>query len=217
MNFCLILVVNFYRWSFSSSELRTSHWAYESSCFVHSILWYLVEESELPDVVDVRASVCIDLDGLVVSETKLSALREEFVTHMECFECPGMFEENVALVKDFMLMVVVEILGARGMKEDVTFHMSVCCPALLLLGDPDVLSAEVNLFTDLLVDLRQVTAVENRRLDRSFSVFLAKFRQITTDVTSDSASSAIKILRACNRIPVSNIQEKFKLVKSLKN
>ena len=204
-NFCLILVVNSYRWSFSICELRTSHWAYESSCFVHSILSYLVEESELPGVVDVRASLCIDLDELVVSETKLNALREEFVTHMDCFECPAMFEENVALVKDFMLMVVTEILGVRGMKEDVTFHMSVCCPALLLLGDPDVLSAEVNLFTDLLVDLRRVTAVEKRRLDSSFPVFLAKFRQITTDVTSDSASSAVKILRACDSVPAQRL------------
>ena len=57
MNFGLILVVNSYRWSFSSCELRTPHWAYESSCFVHAILLYLVEESELPDVVDVRASL----------------------------------------------------------------------------------------------------------------------------------------------------------------
>ena len=201
MKFCLILVVNSYRWSFSSCELRTSHWTYESSCFVHAILLYFVEESELPDVVDVRASLSIDLDGLVVSETKLNALREKFVTHMDCFECPDMFEENVALVKDFMLMVVAEILSARGMKEDVTFHMSVCCPALLLLGDPDVLSAEINLLTDLLVDLRRVTAVKKKRLDRSFPVFLAKFRQITTDVTSDSASSAVKILRACDSVP----------------
>ena len=172
---------------------------------MHSILSYLVEESELPDVVDVRASLCIDLDGLVVSETKLKALREEFVTHMDCFECPDLFEENVALVKDFMLMVVAEILGARGIKEDVTFHMSVCCPALLLLGDPDVLSAEVILFTDLLVDLRRVTAVEKRRLGRSFPVFLAKLRQNTTDVTSDSASSAVKILRACDSVPAQRL------------
>ena len=205
MNFGMILVVNSYRWSFSSCELRTPHWAYESSCFVHAILLYLVEESELLDVVDVRASLCIDLGGLVVSETKLNALREEFVTHGECFECPDRFEENVALVKDFMLMVVAEILGARGMKEDVIFHMSVCCPALLLLGDPDVLSAEVNLFTDLLIGLRRVTAVEEKRLDRSFPVFLAKFRQITSDVTSDSASSVVKILRACDSVPAQRL------------
>ena len=162
---------------------------------MHTILSYLVEESELPGVVD----------ELVVSETKLNALREEFVAHMDCFECPDMFEENVALVKDFMLMVVAEFLGVRGMEEDVTFHMSVCCPALLLLGDPDVLSAEVNQFTDLLVDLRRVTAVEKRRLDWSFPVFLAKFRQITTDVTSDSASSAVKIQRACDSVPAQRL------------
>ena len=116
-----------------------------------------------------------------------------------------MFEENVALVKDFMLMVLAEILGARGMKEDVIFHMSVCCPALLLLGDPDVLSAEVNLFTDLLIGLRRVTAVEEKRLDRSFPVFLAKFRQITIDVTSDSASSVVKVLRACDSVPAQRL------------
>ena len=55
MKFCLILVVTAFRWSFSGCELRTAHWAYESSCFVHTILSYVVEESDLPVVLDVRA------------------------------------------------------------------------------------------------------------------------------------------------------------------
>ena len=201
----MILVVNSFRWSFSSCELRTSHWAYESSCFVHAILSYLVEESELPVVVDVRASLCLELDGLVVSDAKMTVLREKFISHMNCFESPAVFEENVVLVKDFMMMVVGEVLCARGMKEEVTFHMSVCCPALLLLGDPEVLSVEVGHFTDLLMDLRRVTVVEKKRMDRSFPVFLANFRRITTDVTSDSASSAVKIMRACESVPAQRL------------
>ena len=200
MKFCLILVVTTFRWSFSGCELRTAHWSYESSCFVHTILSYVVEESDLPAVLDVRACLFIDLNGLVVSDAKLNSLREEFAAHLDCFERPDVFEGDVILVKDFMLMVVEEFLSVRGVKEEVTFHLSVCCPALLLSCDPDVLSAEVAQFTELLMELRRVTAVEKRRMDRSFPVFLDNYRRIATGVTSDSASSAVEILRACDGV-----------------
>ena len=148
VGFGVVLVVTSYRWSFSSSGLRSCHWAYESACFIHSILSRLCDESELPAVTDVRACLGVDLDNLVVSEVKLGALREEFIVHLDCFAESDAFEEHLAIVRSFLLVLVEEILKARGMKEAVTFHLSVCCPAVLFYGDADVLASEVEHFTE---------------------------------------------------------------------
>ena len=55
------------------------------------------------------------------------------------------------------------------------------------------------------MELRRVTVVEKRRLDSSFPLFLANFRRIATGVTSDSASSSVEILRACDGVPAQRL------------
>ena len=75
------------------------------------------------------------------------------------------------------------------------------CPALLLSGESDVLSVEVERFTKLLIDLRRVTVVEKGRMDRSFPGFLANFRRLASSVSVDSASSAVEIIRVCDSVP----------------
>ena len=198
--FGVVLVVTSYRWSFSSSGLRSCHWAYESACFIHSILSRLCDESELPAVPNIRACLGVDLDSLVVTEAKLGALREEFLVHLDCFAEPDAFEEHVAMVRSFLLVLLEEILKVRGMKEAVTFHLSVCCPAVLVCGDADVLASEVEQFTELLIDLRRISMAEKRRMDGSVRSFVTNFRRGATDVAVDSCSSAVDILRACDNV-----------------
>ena len=181
---------------FGSCSLRSSHWAYESACFVQTILCRLVDESDLPCVFDVRASLEVDMGSLIVPE----ALRDEFSGHLDDFEEIAEFEEQLSMVKQFMLEVVEEILSLKGMKEEVTYHLSVCCPAILLYGDPALLSNEIELFTGLLMDLGRIGLAEKRRLDRSFSTFLNTFRRLAVDVSVESASSPVGIIRACDNV-----------------
>ena len=88
------------------------------------------------------------------------------------------------------------------MREEITFYLSVCCPALLLAGDASVLSEEVAQFTGLLMDLKRVTALEKARMDRSFPSFLERFRNLATSVSINDAGSAVEIFRVCNSIPM---------------
>ena len=137
--------------SFCSSGRRGCHWAYESACFIRSILLRLFDEDELPAVTDVRACLGVDVDSLVVSEAKLGALREEFLVHQDDFAEPDAFEEHVAMGRSFLLLLMKEILRCHGMREAVTFHLSLCCPAVLLSGETAVLVNEVEQFTELLM------------------------------------------------------------------
>ena len=197
---CVVLVVTSYRWSFSSCSLRSSHWAYESACFVQRILCRLVDESDLPCVFDVRASLEVDVGSLIVPEVKIQALRDEFSCHLDDFEELAEFEEQLSMVKQFMFVVVEEVLSLNGMKEEVTYHLSVCCPSILLYGDPALLSNEIELFTGLLMDLNRIGLAEKRRLDRSFATFLTTFRRLAVDVSVESASSPVGIIRACDNV-----------------
>ena len=87
------------------------------------------------------------------------------------------------------------------MKEDVTFYLSVCCPALLLSGgDEDLLLVEIENFTELLMELRRVTVAEKGRMDLSFPVFLANYRRLAAFTTLHSSSSAVHLLRACDTV-----------------
>ena len=114
--------------------------------------------------------------------------------HLDCFAEPEAFEEHLAMVRSFLLVLVEEIMKTRGMKEAVTFHLSVCCPAVLLCGDADVLASEVEQFTELLINLRRISMAEKRRMDGSFGSFVTNFRRGATDVAVDSCSSAVDIL-----------------------
>ena len=117
----------------------------------------------------------MDVDSLVVSESKLAALREEFLVHLCDFEEPNAFDEHVAMVRSFLLVLVEAILNCRVMKEAVTFHLSLCCPAVLLSGEIDVLINEVEQYTDLLMDLRKIKLSEKRRLDGHYSASASFF------------------------------------------
>ena len=88
------------------------------------------------------------------------------------------------------------------MREEMTFHLSICCPALLLAGDISLLSEEVSHFTKLLLDLRRVTALEKSRMDRSFPSFLERFRNMASSVYINDACSAVEIFRVCNSVPM---------------
>ena len=167
---------------------------------MHSILSRLCDENELLAVTNVRVCLGVDLDSLVLSEGKLGALREEFLVHLDYFAEPDAFEEHVVMVRSFLLVLMEEVLKARGMKESVTFHISVCCPAVLLCGDAGVLASEVEQFTELLVDLRRISMSEKRRMDGSFRSFVTNFRREAIDVAVDSCSSAVDILRACDNV-----------------
>ena len=205
-------MVTSYRWSFCSNGLRGCHWAYESSCFVRSILLRLFDDEDLPAETNVRAFLGLDVDSLVVSEAKQAALREEFLVHLCDFEGPNAFDEHVAMVRSFLLVLVEAILNCHGMKEAVTFHLSLCCPAVLLSGETAVLTNEVEQFTGLLMDLRKIKLSEKRRLDGSFRTFLANYRRDATDVAIDSCSSAVDILRACDTV---HSQRLFRLLMCL--
>ena len=143
----------------------------------------------------------MDADGLVVSAEKVVALRELFGDHVDRFTEPAVFDEHFMQVRNFLLMMAAEVLNGSGMREEMTFHLSVCCPALLLAGDAVVLSEEVERFTGLLMDLNRVTAVEKKRMDRSFPLFLERFRSLATSVSIDGAGSAVAIFRVCDSVP----------------
>ena len=160
-----------------------------------------MDDADLPSVFDVRACLSMDVDGLVVSAEKVDALRELFVDYVDCFTEPAVFDEHFMQVRNFLLMVAAEVLNGSGMKEEMTFHLSVCCPVLLLAGDAVVLSEEVEHFTGLLMDLNRVTAVEKKRMDRSFPLSLEQFRRLATSVSIDGAGSAVEIFRVCDSVP----------------
>ena len=168
---------------------------------MHKLLTTLVDDADLPSVFDVRACLSIDVNGLVISAEKVDALRELFRGYVDSFTEPAVFDEHFMQVRNFLLMVVAEVLNAGGVKEEMTFHLSVCFPALLLAGDEVVLSEEVEHFTGLLMDLNRVTAVEKRRMDMSFPLFSERFRSVATSVSIDGASSAVEILRVCVSVP----------------
>ena len=192
-----VLVTTSYRWSFGSNSLRSSHWAYESACFVQSILCNLVDEDSLPSVFDVRSSLEVDVGSLVLSDEKLQVLRGEFSVHLADFDDAAVFDEQVSMVRQFLLLVVEEVLALPGIREEVTYHLSVCCPAVLLCADDAILFNEVEQFTVLLMELSRIGLVEKKRMDRSFARFLASFRQNAVETSVGSASASVEIMRAC--------------------
>ena len=195
-----VLVVTSYQWSFSSCSLRSCHWAFESASFVHKLLTILVEDVDLPSIYNVRACLNVDVASLVVSPMKVEALRGQFRQYEECFTDPAVFVNHFLQVQNFLLEVVAEVLLVDGMREEVTFHLSVCCPALLLSSDVAVLTEEMSLFTGLLFDLNRVTAVERARMEQSFPSFLERFRSLATDVSVHDAGSAVELFRVCNSV-----------------
>ena len=50
------------------------------------------------------------------------------------------------------------------------------------------------------MDLNRIGLAEKRRLDRSFATFLTTFRRLAVDVSVESASSPVGIIRACDNV-----------------
>ena len=161
--------------------------------FVCAILIKLVDDDDLPSVTEVRACLEVDVDSLTVSGAKLRAMRDEFGSYLDQFAEAAVFDEHLAMVRSFMFVVVEEILAASGMKEEVTYHRSVGCPAVLLRGDVSLLLTEAEQFNGLLMDLRRIGLAEKRRMNGSFVSFVTTFRGSAVDMPLDSASSAVDI------------------------
>ena len=66
------------------------------------------------------------MSGLELSGTKLELLRGRFAVHSGDYENLAQFEENFVLVQNFLLTVVDEVLAVKGLKEEVTFYLSIC-------------------------------------------------------------------------------------------
>ena len=155
-----VLVVTSYQWSFSDSPVRGCHWAYESACFLRALLVHFVDEANLPPVTDVRACLGIAVSELELSEAKLDLLRGNFSVHFEDYKSPAQYEENLVLVQKFLLTVVEEVLTVKGLKEEVTFYLGICCPAVLLEAKDELILNEASHFTELLLELNRVTSAE---------------------------------------------------------
>ena len=166
-------------------------------CFVRAVLLKLVDGDDLPSVTEVRACLELDVDQLRASGPKLRAMRDEIGAHLEQFVDASAFCDQLASVQSFMFVMVEEMLAVTGVREEVTFHLSVGCPAVLLQGDVPVLQREVERFTALLMDLKRIRPAEKRQMDGSFIAFVSNLRQSSIDVPVDSASVAVDIMRAC--------------------
>ena len=62
----------------------------------------------------------------------------------------------------------------RGLNEDNTFYLGICCPAVLLSVEESLIVREAHYFTGLLLELGRVTAAERSRMDRSIKGIVAK-------------------------------------------
>ena len=194
----VVSVVSAYRWSFSASSVRGCHWAYESACFLRALLVHVVDESNLPPVTNLRACLGIVVSGLELSGTKLELLRGGFAVYSDDYENPAQFEENFVLVQIFLLTVVDEVLAVKGLKEEVTFYLSICCPVILFEAEQELILSEASRFTELLLELNRITSAERRRMDRNMASFVTNYRNLMSADVLATAGSEIDLLRACN-------------------
>ena len=201
LNLCVfgdVLVVTSYQWSFRDSPISGCHWAFESACFLRALLAHFVDEANLSPVTDVRACLGIAVSELELSEAKLELLRGNFSVHFEDYESPAQYEENLVLVQKFLLTVVEEVLTVKGLKEDVTFYLGFCCPAVLLDAEENLILNEASHYTELLLELNRVTSAERRRMDRSVARFVSNYRALASPGVVSTAGSEIDLLRACD-------------------
>ena len=193
-----VLVVTSYQWSFSDSPVRGCHWAYESACFLRALLVHVVDEATLPPVTNVRACLGITVSDLELSEAKMELLRGVLSVHSEYYANSAQYEEDLVLVQKFLLTVVEEVLTVKGLKEEVTFYLGICCPAVLFSAEEDLILDEARHFTDLLLELNRVTSAERRRMDRSVTKFVSNYRALEGPSVVSTAGSEVDLLRACD-------------------
>ena len=138
------------------------------------------------------------MSELELSEAKLDLLRGNFSVQFEDYESPAPYEENLVLVQKFLLTVVEEVLTVKGLKEEVTFYLGICCPAVLLEAEDELILNEASHFTELLLELNRVTSAERRRMDRSVARFVSNYRALVSPGVVSTAGSEIDLLRACD-------------------
>ena len=186
-----------YQWSFSNSAIRGCHWAYESACFVRALLVYVVDESILPPVTDLRAFLGMVVSGLELSGSKLELLRGRFAVHFDDYENASQFEECLVQVQNFLLAVVDEVLRVKGLKDEVTFYLSICCPIILAEAETELVIQEAGRFTELLLELKRITSAERRPMDRDMPNFVTKYRSLVSPEVLATAGTEIDLFRAC--------------------
>ena len=186
-----------YQWSFSDSAIRGCHWAYESACFVRALLVYVVDESILPPVTDLRAFLGMVVSGLELSGAKLELLRGRFAVHFDDYENVSQFEECLVQVQNFLLAVADEVLRVKGLKDEVTFYLSICCPVILAEAETELVIQEAGRFTELLLELKRITSAERRRMDRDMPNFVTKYRSLVSPEVLATAGTEIDLFRAC--------------------
>ena len=191
-----VLVVTSYQWSFSDSPVCGCHWAYESACFLRALLVHVVDEANLPPVTNVRACLGITVSDLELSEAKMELLRGVLSVHSEYYANSTQYEEDLVLVQKFLLTVVEEVLTVKGLKEEVTFYLGICCPAVLFIAEEDLILNEARHFTEL--ELNRVTSAERRRMDRSVTKFVSNYRALVGPSVVSTAGSEVDLLRACD-------------------
>ena len=101
----------------------------------------------------------------------------------------------------FLVVVVDERLRNRGLREDITFILGVCCPAVLSRCEEDLLFMEVRSFTEILVELKRITGAERSRLERSFPEFLTSYRHLASSNELLSTSWQMDLQRECGTGP----------------
>ena len=121
---------------------------------------HVVDEATLPLVTNVRACLGITVSDLELSEAKMELLRGVLSVHSEYYANSAQYEEDLVLVQKFLLTVVEEVLTVKGLKEEVTFYLGICCPAVLFSAEEDLILDEARHFTELLLELNRVTSAE---------------------------------------------------------
>ena len=103
---------------------------------------HVVDEANLPPVTNVRACLGITVSDLELSEAKMELLRGVLSVHSEYYANSAQYEEDLVLVQKFLLTVVEEVLTVKGLKEEVTFYLGICCPAVLFSAEEDLILNE---------------------------------------------------------------------------
>ena len=130
---------NSYKWSFSTSPVRKTYWAYESAQFVRTLLELVVDEQDLPNELILRGWLSLDINSLVPSDPKRPHMSAIFQGHREIFDESASYEESLSRIERFILGIVKGLLQAPGLQGDITFTFGMFCPNVLLRADESVM------------------------------------------------------------------------------
>ena len=124
-------------------------------------------------------------------------LRGRFAVHFDDYENASQFEECLVQVQNFLLAVVDEVLRVKGLKDEVTFYLSICCPIILAEAETELVIQEAGRFTEFFLELKRITSAERRRIDRHMPNFVTKYRSLVSPEVLATAGTEIDLFRAC--------------------